>query len=695
MFYVRFKVCRRVRRPTCLSIRDLRDGNTQFPVCFWFWSGGLTLTLQSAEPMEDLPSHSINPHRNFRHISVSDAQEIQGSTACHHFSIRGYVSELRKIQRKACWPFDDIDGHNQLEKLPNILPPMALPSFKWWGCESCISEIKMTESSENTDVSDLAVHDPSHIIKPDPVESAVEATNGIKSNDDTHFLIPNPSQKENEDPVHDLENADLLEGKMQDSVARTDQGKSMNSEQLVLDFSAGDDRKSSKEDSIVQTDGTSVEISDVNQIDECLCYSGKRRHSKYGRPRKKFKIRTLADIMKSEELTVPSKEEFTRANGSVDIPEERTLTDEQLLTADRNLEARNSYGKLLKNRKKSNLQSLRKRPRQAEESSNSTIDQIKDISSADTTEQDRSRSVSEGQKFKSSECPEKPSENSVCVPKDSSLCKDLNSSPNTECKAAAAPVYEKQAIVDDIPVEILQLLQSNFHKNHKHEQTRPSVCQDDRIGQSKQEKIQVRLSKFGHENDSSTQGRPAFIPRRRKVENKKKDGSSANHRNSCSYIPNLHFYHEALSAMRLLRLMDPAVALDDTQTGTARNLTWKQGGSNNQREEEVLDGSSLTQNTECFDRARSSGQSDRKKRSASRLDFPHTKSKKRRIKNSKKFDLGSCTLNRNPAEFSTLDERDLFMISYNELKPRNSRTRRKKKSTAVQDFPATENSHKL
>ncbi|XP_074310983.1 uncharacterized protein LOC141646892 [Silene latifolia] len=65
-------------------------------------------------------------------------EEVAATTKCKHFSIRGYVSEVRKRDPKLCYPFplnESIDPAKEL-------PPMTIPESRWWRCSGCVPEAK-------------------------------------------------------------------------------------------------------------------------------------------------------------------------------------------------------------------------------------------------------------------------------------------------------------------------------------------------------------------------------------------------------------------------------------------------------------------------------------------------------------------------------------------------------------------------
>ncbi|CAA2983360.1 Hypothetical predicted protein [Olea europaea subsp. europaea] len=60
-----------------------------------------------------------------------------------HFSIRGYVAEMRKKDRKLCFPFASEAGDGVLE---DNLVPLYVPKFRWWQCLNCTVESTTQET---------------------------------------------------------------------------------------------------------------------------------------------------------------------------------------------------------------------------------------------------------------------------------------------------------------------------------------------------------------------------------------------------------------------------------------------------------------------------------------------------------------------------------------------------------------------
>ncbi|KAL4194017.1 hypothetical protein AMTRI_Chr05g66630 [Amborella trichopoda] len=87
---------------------------------------------------------------NFNHccegskLTIADKRSTDSATVdpkCGHFSIRGYVAEIRKLDRKVSWPFCVPQNHEESEDCLHSLPPMRVPQFKWWGCGNCLLKV--------------------------------------------------------------------------------------------------------------------------------------------------------------------------------------------------------------------------------------------------------------------------------------------------------------------------------------------------------------------------------------------------------------------------------------------------------------------------------------------------------------------------------------------------------------------------
>ncbi|PKA55344.1 Protein embryonic flower 1 [Apostasia shenzhenica] len=67
------------------------------------------------------------------------ADDGKDSNDCKHFTIRGYVSEVRKRDANISWPFQHYNC-SSLE-CAKMLPPLHVAQFRWWDCQNCVHGI--------------------------------------------------------------------------------------------------------------------------------------------------------------------------------------------------------------------------------------------------------------------------------------------------------------------------------------------------------------------------------------------------------------------------------------------------------------------------------------------------------------------------------------------------------------------------
>ncbi|XP_043706270.1 uncharacterized protein LOC122655941 isoform X2 [Telopea speciosissima] len=90
------------------------------------------------ELIESGPSRLDNTAENYK------------ADECEHFSIRGYVAEVRRKDMKICWPFPTVGDHNKLEE--QMLPPLHVPQFRWWQCQNCLRKTDAKDTPIETGV---------------------------------------------------------------------------------------------------------------------------------------------------------------------------------------------------------------------------------------------------------------------------------------------------------------------------------------------------------------------------------------------------------------------------------------------------------------------------------------------------------------------------------------------------------------
>ncbi|KAG5225378.1 protein EMBRYONIC FLOWER [Salix suchowensis] len=70
-------------------------------------------------------------------IDLDNVDEKIEAEKCSHFSMRGYVSEIRKRDWKMCWPFVSDGDSNNYEEQACLLPPLHVPKFRFWRTANC------------------------------------------------------------------------------------------------------------------------------------------------------------------------------------------------------------------------------------------------------------------------------------------------------------------------------------------------------------------------------------------------------------------------------------------------------------------------------------------------------------------------------------------------------------------------------
>ncbi|EPS65949.1 hypothetical protein M569_08829, partial [Genlisea aurea] len=78
------------------------------------------------------------------YIDIRCPVEEENSIIPDHFSIRGFVSEMRKRDLKMCSPFHS-EGDDDDDDDSNRLPSLSVPKFRRWQCSHCMIPADTTE----------------------------------------------------------------------------------------------------------------------------------------------------------------------------------------------------------------------------------------------------------------------------------------------------------------------------------------------------------------------------------------------------------------------------------------------------------------------------------------------------------------------------------------------------------------------
>ncbi|KAF5456502.1 hypothetical protein F2P56_025977 [Juglans regia] len=150
-------------------------------------------------------------------IDLGTAKDNSDAGKCEHFSIRGYVSEIRKKDWKICCPFSLEVDQTESEEQTSFLPHLEVPKFRWWHCQNCLNKVaaraaakdygtlfnccgtKCGSNSNCSHVASAAMLLPGFQQAPKPVlgetTSVVANTSTILSNDNQLLLCSDKKQK--------------------------------------------------------------------------------------------------------------------------------------------------------------------------------------------------------------------------------------------------------------------------------------------------------------------------------------------------------------------------------------------------------------------------------------------------------------------------------------------------------------------
>ncbi|KAJ8543762.1 hypothetical protein K7X08_025380 [Anisodus acutangulus] len=96
---------------------------------------------------------------------------------CQHFSIRGYVAEMRKKDRRICSPFISTSDDRSISE--EQLPPLDVPKFRWWRCKNCIHEIGTQNAGEEIEI--LSPSCRSRLISANMASTSSSTTNALSA----------------------------------------------------------------------------------------------------------------------------------------------------------------------------------------------------------------------------------------------------------------------------------------------------------------------------------------------------------------------------------------------------------------------------------------------------------------------------------------------------------------------------------
>lgn len=79
-------------------------------------------------------------------IDLAAADDEKDTNKCEHFTIRGYVAEVRKRDTKIGCPFALLRKHFP-DQHACSLPPLSITRFRWWNCHNCLHNSLSAETA--------------------------------------------------------------------------------------------------------------------------------------------------------------------------------------------------------------------------------------------------------------------------------------------------------------------------------------------------------------------------------------------------------------------------------------------------------------------------------------------------------------------------------------------------------------------
>lgn len=231
-------------------------------------------------------------------IDLSSAFEEIESPAHEHFSIRGFVSEMRKKDLKTCSLFASECN------LSDSLPMLYVPKFRWWHCSNCIPEI----ATERTTL-DMVLADRS-----------LAGTSSCKNVDGRDGLFSNNRKKTGHkngprDNGNNCEDNDPSDNIMNSNPPRAEGHKTCCKDKTDVPAKEGGNLSAN----ITEADPLQVQEIHANSTDAYdepfNASSGSNGAFSSVPHRRKPKLRSLADIME-EERNLTSEHQRTRSTSS-------------------------------------------------------------------------------------------------------------------------------------------------------------------------------------------------------------------------------------------------------------------------------------------------------------------------------------------------------------------------------------------
>ncbi|KAA8540397.1 hypothetical protein F0562_024684 [Nyssa sinensis] len=105
----------------------------------------------------DINEHNLVTSSSMEQTSAEFVSAVENETdKCKHFSIRAYVAEQRRKDWKISWPFSSFGDNEEPKEQADMLPPLHVPEFRWWGCQNCLQRSASDDAADYRVVSNTS-----------------------------------------------------------------------------------------------------------------------------------------------------------------------------------------------------------------------------------------------------------------------------------------------------------------------------------------------------------------------------------------------------------------------------------------------------------------------------------------------------------------------------------------------------------
>ncbi|CAA7025942.1 unnamed protein product [Microthlaspi erraticum] len=228
-------------------------------------------------------------------IDLADATDGIDAGKCEHFSIRGYVAEIRQRDYRKCWPFSE-ESVELRDHESFCLPALPVRKSRWWRCPSCIKDINDTDCRLQSQLRSVKE------IKLDAGSSAIREQNSLIVSDKKEKKNDVQTVKMLKKARRRAKDASKVKSKSRKLLASPEQAsKRETMEEIAGVVDDTPDKKIKKSDRYSHRD---EECDNASPVSRNLLGHNNRRKTR--------KVRLLSELLSNRNKESPSKKESVR-----------------------------------------------------------------------------------------------------------------------------------------------------------------------------------------------------------------------------------------------------------------------------------------------------------------------------------------------------------------------------------------------